>query len=116
MCEEQGHNEDSCPTCKESDKQATAQSERSRSAIAPFSEVLTRARLRAPSVASFSVPQGPASRTGSTVAGKPAVSYRIVLVETQEKKAGHADQVQERPDICLKQIEMLCTEHKKYAA
>ena len=86
------------------------QLQRSSSAIAPSAGVLTEARLRAPSSASSAVPQGPASRTRSTVAGKPAVSYRTVSVETQEKEEGHADQVQGRLDICLEHIEMLRTE------
>ena len=41
---------------------------------------------------------------------KPAVSYRTVSVETQEKEEGHADQVQGRLDMCLEQIKMLRTE------
>ena len=110
MYGEQGHKKDRCPTRKEYDKKATAQSQRSSSAIAPSAGVSIGARLRAPSSASSSVPQGPARRTRSAVAGEPAVSYRTVSVETQEKEEGHADQVQGRLDMCLKQIEMLCTE------
>ena len=86
------------------------QLQRSNSAIAPSDGVSTGAKLRTPSSASSSVSQGPASRTRSTVAGEPAVSYRTVRVEIQEKEEGHADQVQGRLDICLEQIEMLCTE------
>ena len=93
VCGEQGHKKDRCPTRKESDKKATAQPQRSSSAITPSVGVLTGARLRAPSSASSSVTQGPASRMRSAVAGKPAVSYRTVSVETQEKEEGHADQV-----------------------
>ena len=100
---------DRCPTRKESDK-ATALPQRSSSAIVPSAGVSTGARLRTPSSASSSVPQGPASRTRSDVAGKPAVSYRTVLVETQEKEEGHADPVQRRLDMCLEPIEILCTE------
>ena len=37
------------------------------------------------------------------------MSYRVVSVETQEKEEGHADQVQGRLDMCLKQIKMFCT-------
>ena len=110
VCGEQGHKKDRCPTRTKSDKKATAQPQRSSSAIAPSASISTGARLRAPSLASSSVPQGPASRTRSAVAGKPAVSYRTVSVETQEKEQGHADQVQRRLDICLEQIEMLRTE------
>ena len=109
-CGEQGHKKDRCPTRTESDKKATAQPQRSSSAIAPSAGISTGARLRAPSLASSSVPHGSASRTRSAVAGKPAVSYRTVSVETQDKEEGHADQVQGRLDICLEQIEMLRTE------
>ena len=110
VCGEQGHNKDRCPTRTESDKKATAQPQRSSSATAPSAGISTGARLHAPSLASSSVPQGPASRTRSAVAGEPAVSYRIVSVETQEMEEGHADQVQGRLDICLEQIEMLRTQ------
>ena len=110
VCGEQGHKKDRCTTRTESDKKATEQPQRSSSAIAPLAGVSTGARLRAPSLASSSVPQGPASRTRSGVAGKSAVSYRTVSVETQKKEEGHADQVQGRLDICLEQIEMLRTE------
>ena len=110
VCGEQSHKKDRCPTRTESDKKATAQSQRSSSAIGPSAGVSTGARLCAPSLASSSVPQGPASRTRSVVAGKPAVSYRTVSVETQEKEEWYADQVQGRLDICLEQIEMLRTE------
>ena len=110
VCGEQGHKKDRCPTRTESDKKATAQPQRSSSAIAPSAGVLTGARLRAPSLASSSVPQGPASRTRSAVAGKTAVSYRTVSVETQENEEGHADQVQRLLDICLEQIKMHSTE------
>ena len=110
VCGEQGHKKDRCPTRTKSDKKATLQPQRSSSAIAPSAGISTGARLRAPSLASSSVPQGPASRTRSAVAGRPAVSYRTVSVETQEKEEGHADQVQGRLDICLEQIEMLRTE------
>ena len=79
----------------------TAQPHRSSLVIAPSAGVSTGARLRAPSSASSSVLQGPASRTHSAVAGKPAVSYRTVSVETQEKEEGHDDQVQGRFDMCL---------------
>ena len=48
--------------------------------------------------------------TRSAVAGRPAVSYLTVSVETQEKEEGHADQVQRRLDICLEQVERLRTE------
>ena len=99
VCGEQGHKKDRCPTRTESDKKATAQPQRSSSAIAPSAGISTRARLRAPSLASSSVPQGPASRTRSAVAGKQAVSYRTVSVETQEKEEGHADQVRGRLDM-----------------
>ena len=91
-------------------RKATAQPQRSSSATAPSAGVSTGARLRAPSLASSSVPQGSASRTRSAVAGNPAVSYRTVSVEIQEKEEGHADQVQGRLDICLEQIEMHRTE------
>ena len=101
MCGEQGHKKDRCPTRTESDKKATAQPRRSSSAIAPSAGVSTGAKLRAPSLASSSVPQDPASSTRSAVAGKPAVSYRTVSVETQKKEDGHADQVQGRLDIYL---------------
>ena len=110
VCGEQGHKKDRCPTRTKSDKKATAQPQRSSSAIAPSAGISTGARLRAPSLASSSVPQGPASRTRSAVDGRPAVSYRTVSVETQEREEGHADQVQGRLDICLEQIEMLRTE------
>ena len=110
VCGEQGHKKDRCTSRTESDKKATEQPQRSSSAIAPLAGVSTGARLRAPSLASSSVPQGPASRTRSGVAGKSAVSYRTVSVETQEKEEGHPDQVQGRLDICLEQIEMLRTE------
>ena len=110
VCGEQGHEKDRCPTREESDKKATAQPQRSSSAIAPSAGVSTRARLRAPSSASSSIPQGPTGRTCSAVARKSAVSYRTVSVETQEKEEGHADQVQGRLDMCLEQIEMLRTE------
>ena len=110
VCGEQGHKKDRCPTRTKSDKKATAQPQRSSSAIAPSAGISTGARLRAPSLASSSVPQGPASRTRSAVAGRPAVSYRTVSVETQEKEEGHADQVQGRLNMCLEQIEMLRTE------
>ena len=110
VCGEQGHKKDRCPTRTESDKKATAQPQRSSSAIAPSAGVSTGVRLRAPSLASSSVPQGPASRTRSAVAGKSAVSHRTVSVETQEKEEGHTDQVQRRLDICLEHIEMLRTE------
>ena len=95
VCGEQGHKKDRCPT----NKKATAQPQRSSSAIAPSAGISTGARLRAPSSASSSVPQGPSSRTRSAVAGTPAVSHRTVSVETQEKEKGHADQVQRRLDI-----------------
>ena len=98
---EQDHKKDRCPTRKESDKRATAQPQRSSLAIAHSAGVFTGARLRASSSASSSVPQGPASRTHSAVVGKPALSYRTVSVETQEKEEGHADQVQGRLDMCL---------------
>ena len=107
---EQSHTKDRCPTRKESGKKATAQPQGSSSAIAPSAGISTGARLRAPSPASSSVPQGPASRTRSVVAGKPAVSYRTVSVETQQKEEGHADQVQGHLDMCLEQIEILRTE------
>ena len=110
VCGEQYHKKDRCPTRTESDKKATAQPQRSSSAIAPSAGISTGARLRAPSLATSSVPQGPASRTRSAVAGKPAVSYRTVWVETQEKEEGHVDQVRGRLDTCLEQIEMLRTE------
>ena len=71
VCGEQGHKQDRCPTRKEGDKKATAQLQRSSSAIAPSAGVSTGARLRGPSSASSSVPQGPASSTRSAVAGKP---------------------------------------------
>ena len=74
VCGEQGHKKDRCPTRKERYKKTTAQPQRSSSAIAPSAGVSTGARLRALSSASSSVPQGPASRTRSDVAGKPAVS------------------------------------------
>ena len=76
VCGEQGRKKDRCPTRTESDKKATAQPQRSSSAIAPSAGVSTGARLRAPSLASSSVPQGLASRTRSAVAGKPALSPR----------------------------------------
>ena len=101
---------DRCPTRKESDKKATAQPQRSSSAIAPSGDVSFGARLRCLSPASSSVPQGPASRTRSAAAGKPAVSHRTVSVEAQEKEEGHADQVQGRVDMYLEHFEMLCTE------
>ena len=107
---EQGHKKGRCPTRTESDKKATAQPQRSSSAITPSAGISNGARLRAPSLASSSVPQGPASGTRSAVARKPTVSYRTASVETQEKEEGHADQVQGRLDICLEHIEMLCTE------
>ena len=110
VCGEQGHEKDRCPTRTESDKKTTAQPQRSSSAIAPSAGVSNGARLRAPSLASSSVPQGPVSRTRSAVAGKPAVSYRTVSAETQEKEEGYADQVQGRLVICLEQIEMFRTE------
>ena len=110
VCGEQGHTKDRCPIRTESDIKATAQPQRSSSVISPSAGISTGARLRAPSLASSSVPQGPASRTRSAVAGKPAMSYRTVSVETQEKEEGHANQVQRRLDICLEQIEMLHTE------
>ena len=94
VCEKQGHKKDRCPTRKESYKKVTAQPQGSHSATAPSAGVSTGARLRASSSASSSVPQGPATRTRSAVAEKPAVSYRTVSVETQEKEEGHADQVQ----------------------
>ena len=93
---EQGHKKDRCPTRKEGDNKATAQPQRSSLSVAPSAGVLTGARLRAPSSASSSVSQGPASRTRSA--------------ETQEKEEGHADQVQGRLDMCLEQIEMLRAE------
>ena len=107
---EEGHKKDRCPTRTESDKKATAQPQGSSSAMAPSAGVSTGARLRAPSLASSSVPQGPASRTRSAVAGKPAVSYRTVSVETQANEEGHTDQVQRRLNMCLEHIEMLRTE------
>ena len=110
VCGEQGDKKDRCPTRTESDKKMTAQPQRSSSATAPSAGISTGARLRAPSLASSSVPQGPASRTRSAVAGKPAVLYRTVSVETQEKEEGNADQVQGRLGICLEQIEMPRTE------
>ena len=110
VCEGQGHKKDRCPTCKENDKMATAQPQRSSSAIAPSAGISTGARLRAPSSASSSVPQGPAGRTRSAVAGNPTVSYWTISVETQEKELGRADQVQGRLDMFLEQIEMLRTE------
>ena len=80
----QGLKNGRCPTRKESEKKATAQPQRLSSAIVPFTGVSARARLRAPSPASSSVPQDPASRTRTAVAGKLTVSYRTVSVETQE--------------------------------
>ena len=56
VCGEQGHKKDRCPTRKESDTKATAQPQRSSSAIAPSAGASTRARLRAPLSASSSVP------------------------------------------------------------
>ena len=53
-CGEQGHKKNRCPTRKESDKKATAQPQRSSSAIAPPAGVSTGARFRAPSSASYS--------------------------------------------------------------
>ena len=73
LCGEQSHKKDRCLTRKKIDKKATAQPQGSSSAIAPSADVSTGARLRAPSSASSSVPQGPASRTRPAVAGKPAV-------------------------------------------
>ena len=110
VCGEQGRKKDHCPTRKESDKKVTAQPQRPSPVIAPSTGVLTGSRLSAPSSASSYVPQGPASRTRSAGAGKPAKSHRAASVETQEKGEGHADQVQERLDMCLEQIEMLRTE------
>ena len=110
VCGEQGHKKDRYPTRKESDKKATAQPQKSSSTTAPSAGISTGARLRAPSSASSSVPQGPASRTHSAVAGKLALSYRTVSVETQEKEERYADQVQGRLDMCLEQIKMLRTE------
>ena len=110
VCGEQDLKKDRCPTRKESDKKATAKSQRSGSGIAPSADISTGARFRAPSSASSSVPPGPASRTRSAVARKPAVSYRTVSVETQEKEEGYVDQVQGRLDMWLEQIEMLRTE------
>ena len=49
VCGEQGHKKDRCPTRTESDKKATAQPQRSSSAIAPSAGISTGARLRAPS-------------------------------------------------------------------
>ena len=97
------------PTRKERDKKAIAQPQRSSSAIVPSAGVSTGAKLRASSSASSPIPQGSASRTRSSVAGKPTVSYRSVWVETRENEEGHADQVQGRLDMCLRQIEMLRT-------
>ena len=105
VCGEQGRKKDRCPTRTESDKKATAQPQRSSSAIVSSAGISTGARLRAPSLASSS-----ASSTRSAVAGKPALSHPTVSVETQEKEEGHADPVQRRPDICPEQIEMLRTE------
>ena len=105
VCGEQGHKKDRCPTRTESGKKATAQPQRSSSAIAPSVGISTGAKLRAPSSASSSVPQGPASRTRSAVAEKPAVSYRTVSVEIQEKEEGRVDQVQRRLEMGLEQIE-----------
>ena len=111
VCGEQGHKKDRCSTRKESDKKVTAQRQRSCSAIASSAGVLTGARVRAPSSTSPSVPQVPASKMGPAGAGKPAVSYRTVSVETQEKEERHAHQVQGRIDtLCLEQTEMLRTE------
>ena len=110
VCGEQGHEKDRCPTRKENDKKVTAQLQRSNSAIAPSPGVSTGARLRALSSASSSVRKSPASRTRSAVAGKLAVLYRTISVETREKEVGGADQVQGRLDMCLEQIEMLRTE------
>ena len=110
LCEKQGHKKDRCPSRKESDKKAIAQPQRSRSASVPSAGVSNGARLRAPSSASSSVPQGPAGRTRSAVAGKPDVSYRTVSVETQEKEEIHADQVQGFLDVCLEHIKMVRTE------
>ena len=110
VCGEQGHKKNRCPTPKENDKKTTAQLQRSSLAIAPSAGVSTGARLCAPSSASSSVSQGSASRTRSAVAGKPAVSYRTVSMETQEEKEGHTDQVQGCLDMCLEQIEILRTE------
>ena len=73
VCGKQGHKEDRCPTRKESDKKATAQPQRSCSAIALSAGVSTGARLRPPLSASASAPQVPASRTYSAVASKLAV-------------------------------------------
>ena len=74
VCGEQGHEKERCPTGMESDKKASAQPQRSSSAITPSAGISTGARLRSPSSASSSVPQGPASRTRSAVAGKSTVS------------------------------------------
>ena len=105
VCGEQEHKKGRCPTCKESGKKVTAQPQRLSSDIAPSTGVSTGARLRDPSAASSSVPQGSASRTRSAVARKRTVSYRTVSVEAQEKKERHADQVQGRLDMCLERIE-----------
>ena len=91
---EQGHKKTRCPTRKESVSKATVQPQRSSSIFAPSAGVLTGARLRATSSAASSVPQGPARRTRSDVAGKSTLSYRIVSMETQGKEEGHVDQVQ----------------------
>ena len=79
---------DRCLTRTESDTKATAQPQRPSSAIAPSAGVSVGARLRAPSLASSSVPQGPASRTRSAVAGKPTVSYRTVRWKPKRRKKG----------------------------
>ena len=107
---EQGHKKGRYPTRKDSDKKATAQPQRLSSAIAPSAGISTGAMLRVPSSASSSVPQSPASRTRSAVAGEPAVSYRTDSVQTTEKEEGHTDQVQGRLDMCLEQNEMLRAE------
>ena len=110
MSGEQGHKKDHCPTRKDSDKKAAAKPRWSSSTIASSAGVSTGDRLRATSSASSSVPQRPASRARSAIARKPAVPYRTVSVEAQEKEEEHANQVQGRFDICLEQIEMLRTE------
>ena len=96
-------------TRKDSDKKATAQPQRSSSAVAPSASVSTGVRLGAPSSVSSSVLQGPVSRTRSAVAGKPVVISDHFGGKPREGK-GHANQVQGRLDMCLEQIEMLRTE------
>lgn len=106
---EQRHKKGRFPTLLNGDKKATTQPPRSSLSTALSAGASAGVRLRAPASASF-VPQGPASRTCSAIAWKPALSYRAVLVGTREKEKVHVDQVQERLGMYLEHIEMLRVE------